>query len=261
MKLTDINYHSHEANRKYWSVSQFKAFRDCPSAAMASLSGEYTRSMTDALLMGSYVDAYFSDLATLDAFTANHADQLFTKKGELRSQYRKADEAIQRAERDEVLMEYMSGEKQVIMTGELFGQPWKIKVDSLHDDKIVDLKFMKDMGTVYRNGERQPFVQGYGYDLQGFIYQEIVYQNTGNRLPFYLAVVTKEDPADIALIHVGDEFLNVNRGMVEHYLPEFQAIKEGKEDPERCGHCAWCRQSKVLSEPVEYKMFIEEMEG
>lgn len=259
MKLTDTNYHSHEANWKYWSVSQFKAFKDCPAAAMASLSGDYTRPMTDALLMGSYLDAHFS--GTMGQFSEDHPEIFNSRSGELKSQYRKANAAITRAESDKVFTEYLSGQSQVIMTGELFGQPWKIKVDSLHDDKIVDLKFMKDMGTVYRHGERQPFVQGYGYDLQGFIYQEIAYQNTGSRLPFYLAVVTKEDPSDIALIHVGDEFLNVNRGMVEHYLPEFQAIKEGKEDPERCGHCAWCRQSKVLSEPVEYKTLIEEMEG
>ena len=259
MKLTDTNYHSPEANREYWSVSQFKAFKDCPAAAMASLNGEYTRPMTDAFLMGCYLDAHFS--GTMGRFSEEHPEIFNSRSGELKSQYRKANAAITRAESDKVFTEYLSGQSQVIMTGKLFGQPWKIKVDSLHDDKIVDLKFMKDMGAVYRNGERQPFVQGYGYDLQGFIYQEIVYQNTGNRLPFYLAVVTKEDPADIALIHVGDEFLNVNRGMVEHYLPEFQAIKEGKEDPERCGHCAWCRQSKVLSEPVEYKTFIEEMEG
>lgn len=259
MKLTDTNYHTNEANQEYWSVSQFKAFKDCPAAAMASINGEYTRPMTDAFLMGSYLDAHFS--GTMGQFSEEHPEIFNSRSGELKSQYRKANAAITRAESDKVFTEYLSGQSQVIMTGELFGQPWKIKVDSLHDDKIVDLKFMKDMGTVYRNGERQSFVQGYGYDLQGFIYQEIVYQNTGNRLPFYLAVVTKEDPADIALIHVGDEFLNVNRGMVEHYLPEFQAIKEGKEDPERCGHCAWCRQSKVLSEPVEYKTLIEEMEG
>ena len=168
MNLTQSNYHTIKANKEYWSVSQFKAFQTCPASAMAQLTGEYIRPETDALLMGSYVDAYFSDLATLDAFTANHADQLFTKKGELKAQYRKADEAIQRAERDEVFMKYMNGEKQKIMTAELFGLPWKVKIDVLHDylrvekdgvvteypdGVIVDLKYMRDMGDVYKNGE------------------------------------------------------------------------------------------------------------
>ena len=42
-------------------------------------------------------------------------------------------------------MEYMSGEKQVIMTGEIEGVPVKIKIDSYHPNKmIVDLKVMSE---------------------------------------------------------------------------------------------------------------------
>lgn len=257
MNLIQGNYHSIEANKAYWSVSQFKAFQNCQASAMAELTGEYIRSETDALLMGSYVDAYFSDLATLDAFTANHADQLFTKKGELRSQYRKADEAIQRAERDKTFMEYMNGEKQKIMTAELFGVEWKVKIDCLHDDKIVDLKYMRDMENVYKGGEWKSFVMAYGYDLQGYIYQQVVEQNTGKHLPFYLAVITKEDPADIQLIHVSDKFLNINKGLVEHYLPIFDAIKQGKEEPERCESCAYCRETKTLTGPIELEDLME----
>lgn len=258
MNLTQFNYHTIEANKEYWSVSQFKAFQTCQASAMAQLTGEYIRPETDALLMGSYVDAYLSDLATLDAFTANHADQLFTKKGEPRSQFKKADDAIQRAERDKTFMEYMDGEKQVIMTGELFGQPWKIKVDVLHDDKIVDLKYMKDMGSVYKDGERKLFVQAYGYDLQGYIYQQVVEQVTGKHLPFYLAIITKEDPANIELVHISDKFLNINKGMIEHHLPIFDAIKKGEVEPERCESCAYCRQSKKLTGPIELEDLLEE---
>lgn len=257
MNLIQGNYHSIEANKAYWSVSQFKSFQNCQASAMAELTGEYIRPKTDALLMGSYVDAYFSDLATLDAFTANHAEQLFTKKGELRSQFRKAEEAIQRAERDEMFMEYMDGDTQVIMTGELFGLPWKVKVDVLHDDKIVDLKYMRDMGSVYMNGERKSFVHAYGYDLQGYVYQQIVEQNTGKHLPFYLAVITKEDPANIELIHIGDNLLNVNKGLMNHYLPIFDAIKQGEEEPKRCGTCAYCRKSKRLTGAIELEDLLE----
>lgn len=257
MNLTQGNYHSLEANKAYWSVSQFKAFQNCQASAMAELTGEYIRPETDALLMGSYVDAYFSDLATLDAFTANHADQLFTKKGELKAQYRKADEAIQRAERDKTFMEYMNGEKQVIMTAELFGVEWKVKIDCLHDDKIVDLKYMKDMGSIYKDGERKSFVQAYGYDLQGHIYQQVVEAATGKHLPFYLAVITKEDPAAIELIHISDKFLSVNKGLIAHYLPMFDAIKRGETEPERCEACAYCRGSKTITRPIEFEDLME----
>lgn len=43
-------------------------------------------------------------------------------------------------------MQCMSGEKQVIMTAEIFGIPWKIKIDSyLKDIVITDLKIVESI--------------------------------------------------------------------------------------------------------------------
>ena len=256
MKLSEANYFSQEANKEYWSVSQFKAFRDCPASAMAELTGKYTRPTSEAFLQGGYVDAHFS--GELTEYLDGHPEILNKRTGELKAAYTKSRAAIERAEADPLFMEFMDGETQRIMTGELFGLPWKVKVDVLHDDKIVDLKYMKDLGTIYKDGERKSFVQAYGYDLQGYVYQQIVEQITGKHLPFYLAVITKEDPADIALIHIEDKFLNVNRGLIEHYLPLFDEIKQGNAEPERCEHCAYCRGSKRLTGPVEFESLLEE---
>ena len=55
--LNNENYYSSEANREYWSVSQFKTFDKCEAAGLAEVLGEYEREETDALLIGSYVDA------------------------------------------------------------------------------------------------------------------------------------------------------------------------------------------------------------
>ena len=255
MKLTEGNYHSLEANKTYWSVSQFKSFMDCQASALAEITGEYIRPTTEAFLQGGYVDAHFS--GTKDAFVANHPEIVNSRSGEPKAAYKKAKDAIERAERDNYFMSHLSGESQVIMTAELFGKPWKVKIDSLHDDKIVDLKYMRDMSSVYKGGEWKPFVTAYGYDIQGYIYQAVVEAVTGKHLPFYLAVVTKEDPADIAIIHIPDKFLNVNKGMIEHYLPEFDAVKQGKVEPVRCESCAYCRQSKVLTGAVEYETILE----
>ena len=60
MLLNKENYFSKEANAEYWSVSQFKAFNRCEAAGLAEARGIYEREETDALLIGSYVDAYFS---------------------------------------------------------------------------------------------------------------------------------------------------------------------------------------------------------
>lgn len=149
MQLTEENYYSDIANYEYMSVSQFKDFNGtygrvaCEEAALAKLKGEYAQASSTALMVGSYVDRYFE--GTLDAFKSEHTE-MFKKDGNLKAEYVKADALIQRAERDELFMKYMSGEKQVIMTAELYGTPWKIKMDSyIPGVAIVDLKVMASL--------------------------------------------------------------------------------------------------------------------
>ena len=139
MILTNENYFSPESNLEYLSVSQYKDFIGtmgkvgCEAQAMAKLDGEWGfNNKSTALLVGSYVDSHFE--GTLDLFKAQNPE-IFLKNGGLKSDYKKAEEIINRIERDEVFMQYMSGEKQVIMTAELFGSPWKIKIDSYHPGK------------------------------------------------------------------------------------------------------------------------------
>lgn len=133
MVLTAENYYSQEANEEYMSVSQFKDFcgtygkMPCEFTAMEKLKGRWEEPKSKALMVGSYVDSYFE--GTLDKFKAENPD-LFKRDGTLKAEFVKADEIIQRIERDDYFMKFMSGEKQVIMTGELFGTKWKIKMDS-----------------------------------------------------------------------------------------------------------------------------------
>lgn len=256
--LTAENYFSPDNNRRYMSASQFKSFRRCESAALAELSGEYKREVTDALLIGSFVDAHFE--GTLDIFKAQHPE-IFTRSGELKAQYRHAEYMIGRAERDELFMQYMSGQKQVIFTGEIVGVPFKIKVDSYHPDKaIVDLKAMKDFKSVWNpeTEQREHFIQFWGYDVQGAVYREIIRQNTGRTLPFFIAGITKEKPEpDIQVYWIPDKVLDEALGEVQSLVPRFRKIKAGELEPARCGDCPWCRFTKVLRKPLD---FTEELE-
>ena len=255
MELNKDNYFSTEANQTYMSVSQFKSFRDCEERTIKEITGNYIRPETDALLMGSYVDAYFS--SELDSFTEEHPGIFNSRTGALKAQYQKADDAIYRAKSDCIFMQYLTGKRQEIMTGELFGIKWKIKVDFLQDDKIVDLKFIKDMKPIYKDGALQTFVKYWGYDIQGFVYQQIVKQNTGKELPFYLAVITKETPADIEVIHIPQFYLNSAGELVKHYAPIYQNIKDGLLDTSRCGKCDYCRATKKLTGAMEYEELLE----
>lgn len=253
MKLTQRNYFSPKASMEYMSVSQFKAFQKCPASALAEIKGRYKQEKTTPLLVGSYVDSFFE--GTLPQFKLENPE-IFKKDGTLKNEYTQAEAIIQRIQRDRLFMRYMSGKKQVIMTGEINGVKVKIKVDSLHKDKIVDLKIMRDFENVYvPEIGRVPWFEGWNYEIQGAVYQEIVRQNTGEKLPFYLAAATKEKVTDLDIVHLDDEMLDTALTHFKQEAEYFDAIKRGIIEPTRCEKCDYCKQTKVLKEPTESEEF------
>lgn len=252
--MNNADYFSYENSVKYMSVSQFKAFTKCESQAFAELNGDYEREVTSALLVGSYVDAYFE--GTLDVFKANHPEILL-KNGSLRAEFVLAETMIERVCRDSEFMKYMDGEKQRIFTGEIAGVQFKGKLDVYHEGRcIVDLKTVRSFDDIWENGVKLPFVEAWGYDIQGAVYQELVYQNTGEKLPFVLAVVTKEKVPDIALLSVPQERLDTCLEIVKCNAPHFQSIKNGEIQPENCGKCDYCKSHRKLCGVIDYRDLI-----
>ena len=256
MVLTADNYYSDEANRQYMSVSQFKDFNGtygrigCEFAAMEKLAGRWNPEPSTALMVGSYVDSYVE--GTLDDFKSRNPD-IFTAKGELQAPDKKAEEIIARIERDKYFMKYLSGEKQTIMTGDLFGCQWKIKMDSyipgvaIVDLKVMssitDLKWVKDIGYL-------DFVRYWNYDIQGAVYQKIVEINTGKKLPFFIAAVTKETEPDIRIIHVTQNYLDEALLIVESNINRVLMVKNGEVEPDRCDLCDCCKHNRILRRPI-----------
>lgn len=272
--VTAENYFSPEIQMAYMGASQFKAFDRCEAAALAELRGEYTPPSSTALLVGVYVDAHFS--GELPLYQARHPE-LFKRDGSLKAEYVHAQDIIFRMESDELYMLLMSGRKQVIQTGEIAGVPFKIKIDSLLDagicreiarkfpdaafvfpfcdGAIVDQKVMRDMADVWSEEEhrRIPFVEAWGYDFQGAIYQAV----EGHMLPFILAAGTKEASPDLAALYIPDADLAARLAEVEERAPRYQAIKEGRERPRRCERCDYCRATKRLTAIRSYKELTE----
>lgn len=233
IKLNQSNYYSDKANMQYFSVSQYKDFMKCEAMALAKISGIYKPEMTRAMLVGSFVDAYFE--GTLDEFKkANPA--VFTRKSELRSEFKKANEIISRIKRDELFMKFMSGEKQKILTFEMFGVPWKMKMDSYLPGRcITDLKIVaKFRGLPY-----------WRYDIQGAVYQKGVEMSIGEYLPFYLAVGTKERIIDLDIFQVPQSTLDMALAEVEQNIGHFAEVKAGIVEPVYCGKCDYCKSIKA----------------
>lgn len=252
--LTRENYFNPENQMKYMGSSQFKAFSNCEAAALAEIRGEYRREVTASLLVGQYADAHFD--GTLDLFCAQHPE-IFTRNGDLKAEYRRAEEIISRIERDPMMMRYLSGQKQIIMSGDIDGVPFKIMMDSYHPGTvIVDRKIMKDLESVWKPGQgRVNFAEAWGYDIQGAIYQAI----EGHSLPFVLAVATKEPEPDIALIEIPQHKLDAALVLVKAMAHRYSDIKHGIIPPIRCERCEYCKRTKVLNRIINLDELTEEM--
>lgn len=222
--------------------SQFKSFLACEARTMAELRGEYSKEKTPALLIGSYVDAYFSD--ELDLFRKENP-KIFRQDGKLKAEYQHAERIIRRIEADPMFMKYLSGKKQVVRCGTIEGVPFKIKMDVYHAGKaIVDLKILRDFAPVYRPGEgRLTFVEAWGYDIQGAIYQAV----EGNQLPFFLAAATKEKEPDLKIIRIDQPYLDTAMALIKAKVYRFDAVKKGLIEPKRCERCDYCKRTKRLT--------------
>lgn len=262
--LTNDNYYSSEVDKEYLSFHQYMDFcggmlaQGCEARAMARLKGEYKEEPTLPLLVGGYVDAYFDN--SLEEWKKAHPD-CFTQKGELKAAYKQAEKMIERCTSDELFMEAMSGEKQKIITFYWAGAHWKAKLDSyIKGVAIVDLKTSANIhkGWKIRDLGYVSFIEAYFYTGQLALYQKGIEIVTGEKLPCYIAVVTKEDNPEIELIGIDQMTLNHALNTIEMNVPTILALKNGDVNPVRCNHCEYCKATKKLTHAISMNDLFEE---
>lgn len=254
MELNENNYFSDEAKKIYTGSSEIKDFIKCEACALAKLKGEWEEEKSKAMMVSSYIDAAISN--ELDFFKEQNPE-IFLKNGDLKADYKVAEDVINQMKDDTMFMKYISGEPQVIMTGEISGVPVKIKIDSFHEDKaIVDLKCINSLDLIWNEEthQKENFIDYYDYVLQGALYQEIVRQNTGLRLPFIIAVATKQKYSQRALLQIPQEKLDLKLEFLKEYLPHIQALKENKIDPSHCDTCNYC----ISNQKCEYLWYYDD---
>ena len=278
MKLTSGNYYGAKANQEFMSVSQFKQFQKCEAMALAELKGEYERSKSKALLLGSFVDEMLTGTkkSQIQFIVYNRAEifqksskivkltdeelsvtlndyylQLFNADNKPYAEIVQALETIERIKKQPLMMQHFKSKHQTIMTGEISGVPFKIKMDNYKPSEfIADCKYMASLRSP---NLFEPMVKYWGYDIQGAVYQEIVYQNTGKRLPFYLDIATKETPAHLAVAEIKQYDLDEALEKVKAFAPRYQSIKSGEIEPTRCDEydCNYCTETHIITEPVD----------
>ena len=247
--LTNYNYF---LDNEYMSVSAYKKFNRCEFDGLSAFSEP-----TDAMLIGSYVDSYIE--GTLEKFKEEHP-QIFSSrgatKGELKADYKMADEICEFITNDEVFSQFMSGEKQTIMVGKINSVPFKIKMDSYSPGiAINDLKVMAKVTN--NQGEFYDFITPWGYDIQLACYQEIVRQNTGEQLPCFICAVTKESPINSVIVNIPQYVLDKALVNVEMNIQHYYDVKQMKVEPVGCGKCKSCIASRSETPIITMEQFVD----
>ncbi|MGK5512262.1 PD-(D/E)XK nuclease-like domain-containing protein [Brevibacillus formosus] len=264
MKLTKSNYYSPEANLHYMSVSQFKdfvpAFGGCEARAMAKLNGTYEQPSLTAFMEGHYVHSW--NEGTLDEFKAKNPD-LYSSRGattgQLKANFQHCNKMIEVLENDPLVMRALAGQKEVIMTAELFGIPWKIMIDSYQPEIgiFADLKALKELEGKWWNKETQcyeNFLDHYGYALQMSVYAEVerTFSDRKEWLFPHMVVVTKQDPPDHEVLFFDYEAIENGLWKVEKYIERVKQVKSGEQEPTRCEGCEYCRLTKKITRIKHY---------
>lgn len=239
-----LNKDNYFQDEYYMSTSKWKRFNECEELGLVPFS-----SPTESMLIGSYVDSWVE--GSLDKFKEEHPEIISSRgasKGQLKAGFKKADEIIEYMKNNPTIMQFLQDEKQKIMTGEIEGVPTKIMMDNYSEGiAINDLKIMASITN--RQGQYIDFISQWGYNYQGAIYQEIVYQNTGERLPFFIVALTKEEPINSAIIEIPQEILDSSLEQVKHTIGRYYKIWKGEEQAEGCAICPVCI-SKRTDAPI-----------
>lgn len=279
MKLTEQNYFSKEANKEYLSVSQIKSFigtpfmQGCEARALAEIKGEYEREKSDSLLIGSYFDEMLTGTEeSLKQFIENTPQMFYANgSGKLLAKFQQAVDMANIAKADKQFMRALTGKHQVILTGDLFGVPTKVKLDVLRDNSIVDLKSCESIRKGYYDAEKRKyisFVEYQNYILQGAVYTHIAKQNYKKDYKFVLACISKEKVPDKELIEIDAETMHdelfgntdMGKASLEETVKHIDALKKGHIEAIPCGVCDYCKSKKKITRVINWQDLLGEVE-
>ena len=163
---------------------------------------------------------------------------------------------IETAENDPLIKTLidMPGENEKIMTGEIFGVPWRIRLDKYIPDgrMILDWKTVANINELKWSDtlhEKVTFIDAYGYMMRAAVYTEIEKQYAGSQTdaPFVIVAISKQDPPDKDALSLNHrQRYDFELEQIHKRLPMIQAVKEGRIRPKRCGCCDYCRATKRL---------------
>ena len=276
MNLTFDNYYSPEADMEYMSCSQYQGFLECEAKQLAKIQSRWREEPSEAFIVGNYFHTYFESPEAHIQFCDSHSMDIYKTRtdkktgevkftGEKYAAYAKADIMIDAVRKDKFIQLFidMPGQNEVIMTGTLFGVPWRIRIDKYAPDYngnrfIIDWKTAANIYETKYNPatkEHETFIDYYGYSMRAAVYSEIEKQSTGNETAaqFIIIAVSKQDYPDkevLSLNHRDKWDLELEK--IKQKIFNIQRLKKGEMLPLRCGLCDYCRATKQLKKIREF---------
>ncbi|HEN2689354.1 TPA: PD-(D/E)XK nuclease-like domain-containing protein [Streptococcus agalactiae] len=255
LDLLGKDYYSRESAIRYWSISQYKRFRECEARALAELRGDWTDTRDNtALLVGNYVHSYFESEKAHSKFVDENKTAMLstrgTTKGQLKKDYVIAEQMIEALKNDYQFMKYYQGKKEEAVTGFLGGVEFKGKIDCLNVDYgyFVDIKTTKGSidDTVWNGQERVYWFEAYGYILQMAAYKTMLEAKYNKPFKPIIYAVTKETPPDTRAIAIENvDAMQMELDSLAQNIKHLDDVKKGIEPPKPCGHCEYCRANQL----------------
>lgn len=259
MELNHNNYFSIEMDKKYFSVSQYKSFKNCSLKAFHDLEVPDATSK-ESFLQGSLFEALVAGDPKL--FIAQHPEMISTRgstAGKLKSEFQRVVNAAEKFNSQEFFKNIINRcEKQVILTGVINDVPVKCCLDLFDREtfSIYDIKCMKDFNEQWSKEEKRyiPWYYAWGYVLQLAVYREIVKQNF-KKEPKEIALLaaTKEEIPDIQAIKFSTDLLDLELEEFEKNIRYYNDIKTGIAPAIGCGICSYCKTIKEINKFEEVK--------
>lgn len=266
-ELTSIvvahGYHSPEANRAAISVSQFKAWLECPSRWYHQyVACDWEQPATEALTLGTYLHTAVLEPEKLVQWCADHPEILSTRgpsKGQPKAAYQALTPMIDALARQPLCRRYLAGQHEVFLSQKIAGVWWRGQIDTLSDDGewFSDLKSCRSIvKTEWIPPDYLPWqVERKEADfiyVRRYHYQMAMYQALTNGRTPYIVAVSKEDPPDVELFHFADQWkLDQCLEIMIKAGVQMAEQREQEYGHGRCGQCAYCRATKVITGALE----------
>lgn len=255
LDLLEKDYYSSESSNRYWSISQYKRFRECEARALAELRGDWTDTRDNtALLVGNYVHSYFESEEAHETFKIENGHEMISSRGAIKGQLKKdyvvAEQMIEALKNDDNFNAIYKGDKEVSITGSLGGVEFKGKIDCLNIERgyFVDIKTTKGAidDLIWNGNEKVRWFEAYGYILQMAAYKNMLEATYNKPFEPIIYAVTKETPPDTRAIRIQNiDAMQNELNELAQEIERLDHVKKGNEKPRSCGHCEYCRANKL----------------